>query len=77
MESKKSIVCVDLSDYENRKAEITKELMHAGEDVGFFYVSPTGASLAGVQVLDCWNSCMLPRRLFINVRHMYSGQGSH
>ena len=40
MDSKKSIVCVDLSDYENRKAEITKELMHAGEDVGFFYVSP-------------------------------------
>ena len=33
------LVCVDLSNFDTRKAEITKQLMHAGTEVGFFYVS--------------------------------------
>ncbi len=50
------LVCIDLSDFENRKIEIAKQLMHAGTEVGFFYVSLQRLSWARFLRNHCQNS---------------------
>lgn len=42
----REIVTVDLSNFEARKHDIAKELLHAAADVGFFYVSGHGCGVA-------------------------------
>ena len=40
------VVCdlnvIDLSDFASRKADIARQLMHAGTEIGFFYVCAAG-----------------------------------
>ena len=36
------VVTVDLSDFEERKHEIARQLTDAAKDIGFFYISGHG-----------------------------------
>ena len=45
------LVCVDLSDFESRKAEIATALRSAAEQEGFFYVTGHGIPEADVAAM--------------------------
>ena len=34
----RKIVIIDISDFENRKHDISQQLLEASKDVGFFYI---------------------------------------
>ena len=45
----RKLVCVDLSDYESRKADIAESLLSATTEEGFFFVTGHGVSDAELQ----------------------------
>ena len=45
----RKLVCVDLSDFERRKADIAASLLSAATDEGFFFVTGHGVSDADLQ----------------------------
>ena len=51
--SKRKIQRISLADFEGRKNEITRQLMDAATDLGFFMIENTGISQEQVQELWC------------------------
>ena len=51
--SKRRIQRISLANFETRKDDITKQLMEAATDLGFFMIEDTGISQAEVHSLTC------------------------
>ena len=49
----RKIVIIDISDFENRKHEISQQLLEASKDVGFFYIRGMLASPSRLVLICC------------------------
>lgn len=45
----RDVLIIDISDFENRKHEIGRQLYHASHNVGFFYIKGHGVPTAEVE----------------------------
>ena len=51
----REVVTIDISNFEERKHEIAKQLFEAAKDVGFFYISGAASlSRSSPQYLPLW-----------------------